>query len=229
MRREHQMLETISLEIAVLAVLISFTIATYYLKLLSTHGIILANLIGIVVFVLGGAVPFATLIIFYVIAEVATWIGRKSVKKHEQRTSSNIFGNCAAAIVALFFGQHIAFFGAISAAFADTISSEIGLLSRGKPWLITTFKKVEKGTDGAVSLLGSSASLVAAVIFGAVYYFFVQASGKLFIAIVAAGFFGGVCDSFLGATFQRKGIITNTQVNFLASIFGAAVAIALAA
>ncbi len=220
--------ETFSPAAIVAAILIFFTLISYFFRFLSKGGIILANATGILAFALGGIVPFATLLVFYALAEFATWIGRKDAAKHEQRTYSNIFGNCTAAIAALFFGQHLAFFGAISAAFADTVSSEIGLLSKKRPVLITNFQPVEKGTDGAISALGCAASLIAAAIIGAVYYFFVSGSLKLFVIVVVSGFLGGLFDSFLGATLQRRGLIGNTHVNFLAGVFGAMVAIALA-
>ncbi|HLC92817.1 MAG TPA: DUF92 domain-containing protein [archaeon] len=221
------MIESIPPWAIVVVVLFLFSIATFFLKILSNGGILIANAIGIAAFAFGGTVAFFALLVFYVLAELATWVGRKGEEKHAQRTSSNIFGNCAAAIAALFFGQYIAFFGAVSAAFADTVSSEIGLISKAKPVLITNLKKVEKGTDGGVTALGFAASLVAAAIIGAIYYFFVSASLKAFAAFVVSGFLGGAFDSFLGATFQRRGMLTNTQVNFFASIFGALVAVAI--
>ena len=223
------MLDTMQPEMVVIAVLIAFSFAAFYLRLLSIGGIALAAIIGITAFMLGGVVPFLALALFYLMAETATWAGRKFAggERHEQRTSSNILGNCAAAIVALFFGQSTAFFGAVSAAFADTVSSEIGLLSRSAPVLITSWKRVEKGTDGGVTLLGFLAALFAAAIIGLMHYFFVANSAALAGIIVVSGFAGGAFDSFLGATLQRRGILTNTQVNFFAGLFGAAVALAL--
>ncbi len=210
------------------AVIIAFAIASYAFRLLSAGGIAFASGLGVAAYLLGGLVPFFTLLVFYVLAELATWAGRKGTDaRHEKRTSSNIFGNCVAALAALFIGQGLGFFGAISAAFADTISSEIGLLSSRKPVLITTLREVEKGTDGGVTALGFGASLVAAAVIGAVYYFFVGRSLVGFSIIVMAGFFGTAFDSVLGATLQKKGLLTNTQVNFVASIFGAAVAMLL--
>ena len=140
-------------EIVVALVLVAFSIAAYSTRALSTRGIVFANLTGLLGFVLGGLVAFVTLVVFYILAEIATWYAIKSGEAHEQRTISNIFGNCAAAIVALAIGQPVAFFGAVSAALADTVSSEIGMLSKSKPYLITTFERVQKGTDGAISAL----------------------------------------------------------------------------
>jgi uncharacterized protein (TIGR00297 family) len=88
----------------------------------------------------------------------------------------------------------------IAAANADTWASEIGSLSKQSPRLITTWKKVEAGTSGAVTLLGTLAAL----------------GGALFIAVVSSslwsgvpiavisifGFFGSFFDTYLGAVWQ---------------------------
>jgi uncharacterized membrane protein len=42
-----------------------------------------------------------------------------------------------------------------------------------------------------------------------------------------AGVFGMVFDSFLGATWERKRLLTNNWVNFLSTLLAAALAIAL--
>jgi uncharacterized protein (TIGR00297 family) len=46
---------------------------------------------------------------------------------------------------------------ALAEAAADTVSSELGQLLSGHPHMITTFRKAEPGTDGAISLGGTLA------------------------------------------------------------------------
>ena len=159
--------------------------------------------------------------LFYLVAESATKFGRAERNQHEQRTSSNVIGNAGAAMIALILGQVTPFFGAVAAALSDTVSSELGLLSKKKPVLITTFQQVEKGTDGGITLLGLITGLLGAGIIGILYYFTVQASLVVAGIIILAGFLGSLVDSILGATLERKGILTNTYVNFFASSSGA--------
>jgi len=51
---------------------------------------------------------------------------------------------------------------ALAEAAADTVSSEIGQVLGRRPRMITTLRAVEPGTDGAVSVAGTLAGLVAA-------------------------------------------------------------------
>jgi hypothetical protein len=53
---------------------------------------------------------------------------------------------------------------ALAEAAADTVSSEIGQVLGGRPRMITNLRAVEPGSDGAVSVAGTVAGLVAAAI-----------------------------------------------------------------
>lgn len=111
----------------------------------------------------------------------------------------------------------------ISAVFAscngDTWASELGsVLSKTDPYLITTFKKVPRGTNGGVSLIGLFVSFVAGVVVGLAYFLVVYFTAPAHMHVVAppqwplilwggiAGLFGSLVDSLLGATLQYSGI-----------------------
>ncbi len=55
---------------------------------------------------------------------------------------------------------------ALVEATADTVSSEIGQAFGGRPVMVLSLKRVEVGTDGAVTLLGSGAGILAGAIGG---------------------------------------------------------------
>ena len=116
---------------------------------------------------------------------------------------------------------------ALAEATADTVSSEIGQAFGGTPFLLTTFRRVPHGTDGAISLYGTLSGIAAAALIAATG---APALGMefgdcriVFIAAVAGFFF----DSLLGATLERKGWIGNDWVNLTSSFCAAAIAVVL--
>lgn len=221
-----------ALEVAALAAMLFFFSAiAYKRKSLDYEGIAVGNIIGIAMYLAGGMTAFITTVIFYGVAESSTIFARKHIERniseHEKRTTGNIVGNSGAALLALILGSWIGFFGAFAAALADTLSSEIGLLSKKKPKLITTMQEVEPGSDGGVTLTGFMAALAGALIISGFYYFLFQ-DLKISLILIIAGFTGSIIDSILGATLERKKIINNTIVNFIGSSSGALIAFGLA-
>jgi uncharacterized protein (TIGR00297 family) len=121
---------------------------------------------------------------------------------------------------------------ALCEATADTVSSEIGQAFGGTPFLLTTFRLVPPGTDGAVSLLGTAAGIAGAALVALVAMLTLNVRYQTFpprLAVVS--FTGGVAgllfDSLLGATVERKGWLGNDLVNFSSTAFAALTALAL--
>ena len=125
-----------------------------------------------------------------------------------------------------------AFLMALIAAFAeatgDTISSEIGQWIAGRVYLITTFKPVPVGENGGVSWGGSIAGTVAsALIVGLAFGMGLCGKGGVFITLAAA-VAGNLLDSVLGATIERRGLVTNGIVNFACTSFAGMLALSIA-
>ncbi|KAG0284244.1 Transmembrane protein 19, partial [Dissophora globulifera] len=121
-------------------------------------------------------------------------------------------------------------------------ASELGILNKSWPTLITTFKKVPPGTNGGVSPLGTVASLAGGFLIGVtaaisvlvqlalesplswqwsvgwtgVNAFVSTLDAKLFLALVlagsGAGLLGSMLDSLLGATVQKSNYSTKKKV-----------------
>lgn len=101
---------------------------------------------------------------------------------------------------------------------ADTFSSELGILSKGEPRLITspTLRKVPRGTNGGVSLLGLGAGVLGSMIIVTASVLFLPLcafAGGGWTAPHRAGFMwamtlwgalGSLVDSFLGGWLQRS-------------------------
>jgi uncharacterized protein (TIGR00297 family) len=118
---------------------------------------------------------------------------------------------------------------ALAEAAADTVSSEIGQVLGGQPQMITTLRTVDPGTDGAVSLAGTLAGIVAAAIVAGIGAMALRGSLALFWISVAGGVFGLLFDSLLGATLERRGWLNNDAVNFLSTASAAGFALGLLA
>ncbi|MDO8538660.1 MAG: DUF92 domain-containing protein [archaeon] len=212
-----------SIELVALAVLlIIFSAVSLWKKALDLKGVIVALIVGILTYFFGGASAFIALIVFFIVGEFATRLARSRYKKeHETRSIGNILGNALAPLIALIAGWNFGFFAGVSAALADTLSSEIGLLSKSKPRMITTLKEVEPGIDGGVTLLGLIASFAGAIIIGIVFWIVGPwpngiIDPMLIGIIIVAGFLGSIIDSLLGATLQKRKLLDNNSVNFMA-------------
>ncbi len=211
----------------VLGIIILFSIISLKKKSLDKKGVIIGIIIGLLFYLLGSFKHFLVVVLFFVVADISTRISRKNrAVSHEQRTTGNIIGNSSAAFIALIANIDIAFFGAMAAALADTLSSEIGLLSKKKPRLITNLKEVSPGTDGGVTTLGLLASIAGALIIGGIHFYWYSNPLSILI-ILCSGFVGSLVDSFFGATLELKGKLNNTEVNFLGSFSGAITAFVL--
>ena len=116
---------------------------------------------------------------------------------------------------------------ALAEAAADTVSSEIGQVLGGRPRMITSFKAVDAGCDGAVSLTGSIAGVAAAVIVAGTGMWALGGGWGLFWVSSAGAVFGLFFDSLLGATLEARGWLNNDAVNFLSTASAAGFALAL--
>ncbi len=123
-------------------------------------------------------------------------------------------------------------FSALAEAAADTVSSEIGRSFGGTPRLVTSWRRVPAGTDGAVTALGTLAGAVAAALVAGTGIW--SLTGALrgqqmgLWLILVGGCAGWLLDSLLGATLERRGWLNNDAVNFLSTGFAGVVTLVLA-
>jgi uncharacterized membrane protein len=127
----------------------------------------------------------------------------------------------------------LAYVASISTKLSDTFGSEIGKAYGKSTFLITTLQPVPRGTEGAVSLEGTAAGIVASLIIAltgwAVGLIPHQQPVGVLICLVAA-FVATNVESVIGATIQAKfDWLTNELVNVFNTLIGAGVAMAIAA
>ena len=224
--------------------IISLVIAgfAFFKKVLDQGGSALAFLICFITGTLGHWTWLLLMLIFVGASFLATKFAivyKKALGVEESdegtRGGSNVISNgIVPAIVAICYSLDllspeqalVAFTTSIGAATADTMASEIGVLAP-EPVLITNpSKKVEPGTDGGVSLEGTTASLLSAVSMSMLsfcaFILMIEENQSLYSAFevdflyISAffGFFGSIIDSLLGATLENRGILGNNGVNF---------------
>ncbi|MGN0176744.1 MAG: TIGR00297 family protein [Methanobrevibacter sp.] len=210
---------------------------TYKRQSLDLFGSMVMIIMGIVIIFSAGTNWLLLIVLFLILSLVATKFSKKyklSLGEFEgRRTSKNVISNGVVACFMAAFGGYYSplvggFIGAIATATSDTLASEIGVLDT-HPRLITTLQKVDPGTNGAVSVLGTVSGIIGAFIIG-VAAFFLGIMPNPFSAIIVSivsGTIGCFGDSILGALFENHGFLTNEHVNLLATIFGAIVGILL--
>jgi uncharacterized protein (TIGR00297 family) len=183
---------------------------------------------------------FAGLLAVFVLTWIATRFGYKRKQRlgtAEARTGRNalqVLANLGtSAICAVLYAAFwpdrrflVAMAAALAEAAADTVSSEMGQALGKAPRLITTWQKVEPGTDGAVTLAGTMDGATAATAVALVFTL-TGMSWRSFGICAGAGVAGMIFDSFLGATFERKHWLGNNAVNFASTIVAAGLAFLL--
>ncbi|XP_029651315.1 transmembrane protein 19 [Octopus sinensis] len=108
--------------------------------------------------------------------------------------------------------------GALACSCGDTFASEFGtVIGSGQPRLITTLRKVPRGTNGAISFVGLLCSALGGLIIGVTYYLTLlltinqrklqesPVQWPVIIVGLVCGFGGSFLDSLLGATVQYSG------------------------
>lgn len=208
---------------------ISFFIAlvAYRKKSLTLDGSVGATFLGTVIYATSGLFGSVLMIMFFISSSFLSHF-KKSLKKNVVRQFEKtghrdvfqVFANGGIGLIysVLFYAtknpSFLVLLGvSFAAANADTWATELGILNRSNPVSLRTLKRVEKGTSGAVSLLGTTAALLGAMFIG----LFTVLGFKLFdfkslgfsftyaqsFAIVTlGGFAGSLIDSILGATLQ---------------------------
>ena len=228
----------------------------YYRNVLTWDGSVAAFVVGLLIGVFGD-VTWLFLVLFFLLSSFVATRYRFALKealgvqegRRGERGSSNVLANgiapvAVAALSSLTTGRAhdlsgLVYVSVLAVAGADTLASEIGILSPNA-YLISNGQKVTPGTDGAISLLGQVCALAAAVYTAFVGWLVlgvlaplvgttptIPANSLLILIPAAVGFLGCQIDSVLGATLERKGIIGKRSVNLVSTSLGGVIAYGL--
>jgi uncharacterized protein (TIGR00297 family) len=221
-------------------------IVAYRRGSLSRSGVFGAIITGTTIFGFGGWIPGVLLVAFFV---SSTALGKFKARARGKQEAAQLFekggtrdiwqalanggaGAVFGLLARLAYDQgaldwhhaaYAAMIGALATVNADTWATELGVLSRGLPRMITTFKPVARGTSGAISAAGTLAAAAGALFIGLVAYAgrtvqlntVLQLDARARVAfdlltlqLIACALIGGVvgalADSLLGATAQAR-------------------------
>ena len=251
-------------------IVVAFALLAVLLNAIDERGFLASTFVGVSIIYGGGVSWFVVVAVFFTLGVVFTLYkyGYKkrlgsAQEKGGARSWPNILANGGiASAIALFnltgptIDLSALFLGAISASAADTVATELGLLSHNKPRLITNLTTtVTPGTSGGITLLGILGAVFASLVIGSMAFLLGLMSTNLVVMpiCVIGGVFGACFDSVLGASVQRRGYcvichkptealrhcgestrvaggvryIENNVVNLLATVAGAAASLAV--
>jgi uncharacterized protein (TIGR00297 family) len=201
----------------------------YWRRSLAPSGVVGAILVGTLIFGFGGWLWGLLLVVFFL---SSSWLSRyrrtekeavaEKFAKGSRRDLGQALANGAlGAVLAVAYARlpdpllFAAFLGVMATVNADTWATELGILSRVPPRLVSTGKPVPPGTSGGVTRLGIWASLAGALLIGVTATMLTQgwsllsgegwqleATAYSLLAAVG-GLAGSLFDSVLGATAQR--------------------------
>lgn len=194
---------------------LGIAILAYAAGSLSSTGAIAATLVGGVTFGAGGLIPGVLLILFFVSSSLLSRLGKarkrslvSAFAKGGRRDHAQVLANgLIAAALSFWYGYSgdgvwlVGAAGALAASNGDTWSTELGVLSRSAPRLITNWMKVEPGTSGGVTGLGTMAAFAGSAFIGLMGGV-MGVDAWLALSASLAGLIGALFDSLLGASVQ---------------------------
>nr|KJR71305.1 MAG: hypothetical protein TU36_08685 [Vulcanisaeta sp. AZ3] len=249
MHIDYVILEYSVIVVGALIVSLLLTYAALRFRVITKDAIMPSALVGFMILMGGPSliIPFAT---FLGSSSILTKIGVE--KKEELGTAEDIKGRNWKQVLAVglvpsalafsagvaYLANNISIFQLLAAASAtsiaysnaDTWASELGVLSKSKPRLITRpWAKVDPGVSGGITPLGEISSLLGSSTIALVYLgtqYLLKYLGILNaidprtpVVILVLGYLGEVLDSILGALLQPKyicprcGIMTDKNVH----------------
>ena len=194
-------------------------------------------------FCVGGAIAWThggpgliVLATFFVLGSLATRVGR--ARKQADGTAERgggargprrVLGKGGVAALGGFLADPtgaLALCGALAAALADTLGTEVGVLHRGDARLLPTLRRVPRGTPGGVSSLGTLGVLAGALLVAAA----ARMSGLVesaWLAVGAAGVFAALLESLLAGAVPAFARLPGFVRNVATTGVGAGLAVAL--
>lgn len=212
-----------------LSILVAYTtFLTNWISLEATKAVVI---LGTIVLGFGGwTLAFAVAFFFGVSSFLTILNGRQAndsnnsvqISEDRRRDGYQVWANgfWVAVFCTLWFALNsaaylIAAFAALAAATADTWATEIGTRNPGETRKITTFEKVQPGTEGGISLKGTLAGILGALMISLfIFNLGILSPLKFFGVVFLGGVTGLLIDSVAGAIFLDNKIQLEAPKDF---------------
>ncbi|KAL1820854.1 hypothetical protein ACET3Z_015723 [Daucus carota] len=216
---------------------------------LSLSGIAAAFLLGSLTWRAFGPSGYLLVAAYFVLGTAATKVKMAekeaqgvAEKRKGRRGPGSVIGSSAAGCVCALLSIYgvggsalsrlweLGFVASFCTKLSDTVSSEIGKAYGRTTYLVTTFKVVPRGTEGAVSLEGTFAGVLAAILLASSGILLGQISTLEAVICVLAAQIANVGESLIGAALQDKegfGWLNNDVVNVINISIGSILAIVI--
>ena len=214
-------------------------------KLLTPIGNINGAILGILVWGILGWRGYLVVVFYFLVGSGLTFVRMEQKESEgiaEERSGKRGAGNvwssaltaticaiatlfCPSPLKPLFVLGYVASF---CTKLSDTTASEVGKAYGKTTYLITSLKPVPRGTEGAVSLEGTVAGIAGSIVLAVIAWAIGMISPIGIIWCAIAAFIATTVESLIGATLESRFTwLTNDLVNFINTVIGAVVSIAL--
>jgi len=217
------------------------------LPLLTRSGWVHAGILGTILWGCLGWQGWLMVVSYLALGSLVTRLGLKRKQaeglaeaRGGRRSPANVWGSAAVGtFLALLVGAGVGspdlllvgFAASFAAKLADTFGSEIGKRWGRTTVLITTFRRVPPGTEGAVSLEGTLASAAGSALMTLIAALLgLVVMAPVAVLVVGVGLLATLLESVIGAVAQRRlPWLSNELVNAIQTAIAAVLAMAVAA
>ena len=200
----------------------------YRMKVLSISGYFGSITMGALIILFGNMVQFILLALFFVLSSSLNLILKKYTARKSKNSHRNILQvvcNGGVAMIICIYEYfnpnpiNIYLYAATVAADVRYLGNRIWKTIEIKPISITSFRPIEHGLSGGITLIGIFGSILGASIIGLAAFLLINAELKLIFGVISVAFCSALLDSLIGDTLQGKyetksgKVIENMQID----------------
>ena len=186
----------------------------FRLRVLSISGYLGSITMGTLIVLFGNLIQFLLLALFFILSALLNLILKRYLKKKSKNSNRNISQVICNGGVALFLCIYEYFnpnpiniymyAASVATAMSDTWATEFGKLSKSKPISITSFRPIDYGLSGGITIIGTIGSIIGSCIIGFATWLLIESEIILIFGIIITGFFSAMLDSLIGDKLQGK-------------------------